>query len=491
MQYMRTILAVFGVAIVLASCASDTVVAPSTGTIVGVVRYPTTMLPQANVQISTLPPTQSLITDGDGSFTIDDVTPGTYVVNAMYVDSAYATTAVSVKAGSSSRADIILSIGTPTKGIITGVVMDEAGKRIKSVPIRTSPVTSTATSNDNGEFTIINVEPGTYEVYAMTDSLIGTTFATVTAGGIARTTIVARPQSPNTGWITGSITRNDKPVQGAVLTIASITRSDTTTADGSYAFYGVPPGSYTMAIVVAGTVVHSVRVDVTVGSGRRMDVDLSRIVTIPTEGLMLYLPFNGAVADLSPARRPTTVLGGQLTTDRLGNSDGAFMNDGSISGGIEIPHSQDLNMFSMTMGAWLYIDEQSLADCLLLGKNVHPLGDGYYFMMEKGRLALVYTARNFAAALRRDFDIPTNRWFWAGMSISNDGSGIAVVDGVSAGMQEFGAPETMRNIASFRVGSTNTALPDLRGLNGKIDKVVLYDRSMSIEELTQIMERAD
>lgn len=477
---------------ILIGCSSDNTVAPTTGTIKGSVRNPTGTQFVPNVQITTAPATESLLTDAQGAFQIEEVTPGEYLIRAKYFDTAYASTSVSVKAGSTTTADLILTYGTPTSGVIQGVVKDASGAGVAGASVSTSPATKSVTTSSLGQYLLPDLAPGTYTVTATNGTLFGTTTAIVVASSVSDADITVFAQDPAKGWITGTVTKNDAPVANVIIQISTLSIADTTDATGVYTLPNVPTGTYTMTVTESGSSPRTYQVSVTAGSATVRNIKLSSSSDIPTEGLLLYLPFdNGSIQDESPIQRATSLLGGSFSEDRNGQPNGAFVNDGTLTNGIDVSHSTDLVLYSMTMGAWFYFSGTRASDGLLLGKNLHPGGDGYYFMIENGKLAFIYTTNDFKSALRVDLPIPMNTWFWAGMSISSTGSGIATVNGSENTMTRIGTPSSMQNTSSFRVGTTMSYLTTIKGLDGMIDNVVLYNRTMTVEELRQIMEATD
>jgi len=71
---------------------------------------------------------------------------------------------------------------------------------------------------------------------------------------------------------------------------------------------------------------------------------------IPTNGLVGWWPFNGNANDLSGNGNNGTITGATLTTDRLGNSNGAYFFDPNIVSSILITTPSNLtNNFSMVM----------------------------------------------------------------------------------------------------------------------------------------------
>ncbi|MBU3742345.1 MAG: hypothetical protein FGM24_08690 [Candidatus Kapabacteria bacterium] len=479
------------ISLILVSCASETVVGPSLGTIAGSVRDPTGARFIPNVQISTTPPTQALLTDTLGKFTISDVTPGTYVLTARYFDSAYATAAVGVQAGKTASANLIMNYGTPTTGIITGIVTNEMEVPVSGAVVTTTPATEPVTTGPDGRYMITNVTPGTYIVNVVGDDLYGAGQVSVDAGKLSVSDITLSIQDPSNGWVTGVVTKQGIPLPGITVEIVSLDKRATTDAEGRYRLSNVAPGEHTLAVVVDQAQIIRLRITALAGKATIRDVEtVTTSVDIPTFGLELYMAFkNGSVVDASPKQRKATLIGGTFATDRKGDLKGAFQHDGTPDNAVEIEHSSELNMFPMTMAAWLYI--QSDRKALILGKAKHPEGDGYMMFVESKKLVFLYTTDNFASALRAEVNLPLNEWFWAGMSVYSSESGVAYVNGVSYTMVKIGEPRSMTNGHPFRIGSISTTDPTMQQLSGMIDSIILYSRGLPRTELQSIMEAVE
>ena len=71
-------------------------------------------------------------------------------------------------------------------------------------------------------------------------------------------------------------------------------------------------------------------------------------------GLIANYPFNGNANDVSGNNRHGTTYGTTLTTDRFGVSNRAYSFDTLKY--IEIPNSENINPFPMTLSLWAYVD---------------------------------------------------------------------------------------------------------------------------------------
>ena len=146
--------------------------------------------------------TRTALTDGAGTYTIDNVPPGSYQVRASKEGYQSSSLTVTVLAGSTAVANLSLSqIIVP--GSITGSVTNaQDGSSIVGATV--SDGTRTATTDATGKYTIANIPPGDYEVTATKEGYENvTSTVTVVSGGTAVVNFSLNPKSPatNTMWV--------------------------------------------------------------------------------------------------------------------------------------------------------------------------------------------------------------------------------------------------------------------------------------------------
>ncbi len=94
--------------ITLFSCDKPALGPSSTGSIVGSVKDYNTGKNISNVNITTSPPTSSLVTDSNGKFILDNIASGNYTIAASKYGYTDNSVTVSVAYGSQTQADIFL-----------------------------------------------------------------------------------------------------------------------------------------------------------------------------------------------------------------------------------------------------------------------------------------------------------------------------------------------------------------------------------------------
>jgi Carboxypeptidase regulatory-like domain/Concanavalin A-like lectin/glucanases superfamily len=497
---MKPLLVSLVLSIVLISCSSDDVVAPTTvpGSIKGVVKHPFTKLPVADVQVYTVPGTSVRLTDNNGAYSMENVVPGDYLVRAFYRDTAtpgHAVVPIRVEAGAVTTADLMLSYGAPETGLIIGRVVDEAGQPIKGADVTiTSPYKTTVTAAD-GSFLFFDVTPGPVTITATSVVLQGSATINVRRDDVSKITITVYDQDPAKGSITGSVTVDNKPLEGALVVISKLGRSVTTDANGSYRLKNVEEGPYILTVSKEGLRTRDFDVEVSTGLATIRNIDMSpNAPAFSTKDLELFLPFGGSINDLSPRARDMKNIGDpcKLVADRFGEPNQAVEFNGTNA--VSTISGQAMNYKALTMGAWIYSPSTSPAFQLIMGKTVHPNGDGYYMTFDNGLLNMLYTTNAFATYTRFIFSnakLPRDQWVWVGFSLDQNGSGWASINGTVVMQSNNSVYSTATTSpAQVQIGDLQTS-STLPGFTGMMDHVVLYSRSMSVDEFKVIMETKD
>lgn len=113
-------------------------------------------------------------------------------------------------------------------------------------------VVGTATTNADGDYEFLNLDPGLYSVSIA--SIPG-----ATCPGEQTATVVADDETevdfactttPTTGTVTGTVTAGGSPISGA--TVALDGQTTTTDANGTYTFTNVAPDSYSVTVTADG-----------------------------------------------------------------------------------------------------------------------------------------------------------------------------------------------------------------------------------------------
>jgi hypothetical protein len=500
---MRSILCSLLLSALLFGCSSDEIIAPPAppGSIKGIVKHPLTKLPLADVQVYTVPGTSVRLTDNNGAYGMDNVVPGDYLVRAFYRDTAmpgHAVVPVRVESGAVAVADLMLNYGAPEMGLIIGRVVDESGQPIKGADVTLATPYKTSVTAADGSFLFFDVTPGSVTVTATAGVLQGKATINVRRDDISKLTLTVYDQDPTMGSITGYITADNKPCAGALVVISKLGLSVTTDGNGSYRFKNISEGQYILTISKDGLRTRDFDVAVSNGLATIRNIDMSlNAPAFSTKDLELFLPFAGSIGDHSPRSRDMKYVGDncKLVADRFGEANQAAEFDGSNA--VSTVNGQAMNYKALTMGAWIYCPSNSPQAQLIMGKTLHPNGDGYYVALDKGLLNMLYTTNGFMSYTHFIFEsgknqLPRDQWVWIGFSVDDNGNGWATINGtvVKSGNNSSGYTNKTTTPAQVQIGDlpSSAVVP---GFSGRMDHFVLYSRSMTVEELRTIMETKD
>lgn len=299
----------------------------------------------------------------------------------------------------------------PTTGTISGTVMNKTGDSLISAAIiNTEPPTSSVSSDNEGKYTIEEVDPGNYIVQAVKDgydpgnvNVIVKAGKTVTAD--IRMGILLANHPPTKPQLISP--ENNSEYQSVYSILKWKESSD---QDGDAIVYDVYFGKENPPpLDVESTdstslkknnldtaTVYYWQVVAKDSKGAKTASAIWQFKTtpnpIPTEGLIAYWPFNGNAKDKSGNGNDGIVYGTTLTTDRFGKENSAYYFDGlndyiDIGNNVKPP-------FPATICLWLKIEDMSNNYCLFrndiwdntgyrygLGINITKSGkiNAYYF----------------------------------------------------------------------------------------------------------------
>ena len=146
---------------------------------------------------------------------------------------------------------------------------------------------ATTGSNDQGSYSFLGIEPGTYDLLAVHGDDQGTVSGVVVSVAHVTPADITIGTAGATGGITGTVTRDDGtghlvPAAGAavhamppgVVDPALAIASATAGADGTYAIHGLQPGTYDVLAVLGASQTTSPGVAVTAGADTIADLAL-------------------------------------------------------------------------------------------------------------------------------------------------------------------------------------------------------------------------
>ncbi|MBI5739603.1 MAG: carboxypeptidase regulatory-like domain-containing protein [Nitrospirae bacterium] len=242
----------------------------------------------------------------DGSYTINDVPPGNYVVTPSKAGYCFTP---------ASQSDVIIDAAGVT-GVnfksftISGTVKTSNNVAITGVLVTLSggglTTNKTSTTTTSGEFTFPGLCNGTY---TLTPTKVGYSFLPVTV--IVNGNDVIVPISLQSYSISGFATSGSGVGISSVtmsITIGTTSKTATTATNGSYTITGVPPGTYTVTATKAAYVFTPASQAVTVTDAAATGVNFNSFTLSGTVKTSTNVAISGVRMTLS---------GGGLTTNKI------------------------------------------------------------------------------------------------------------------------------------------------------------------------------
>jgi hypothetical protein len=156
----------------LTGCDDETVGPDTRGTVSGHVLDAASEEPVARAEVSTSPATQSVLTDREGRFVLENIPTGTYTIEASKDQFEPGNTNVRVSADNdTTRATILLerSSGPQTRGVIEGQVFDATSDApIDRARVATDPPTQSVLTDREGRF-MLDITAGDYTLVTSKD----------------------------------------------------------------------------------------------------------------------------------------------------------------------------------------------------------------------------------------------------------------------------------------------------------------------------------
>ena len=220
--------------------------------------------------------------------------------------------------------------------------------------------------------------------------------------------------------------------------------------------------------------------------------------SIPTLGMIAYYPFNGNANDESGYGNHGILQGSapQLTTDRFGNENSAYLFGGyNNKGWIKVPNSNSLQLNnSMTISFWMtlngydgmngwgsYVDNGNFAIICKDGDN-----SGFNTCLnrhEDGRLNIHSFNSNGCYDINTYQDYQLGQWMHCVVTIENTVSKLYI-----NGMLQ---QDSIKNQADFsNANNRDMYIGIMYGFwypfNGKIDDIILYNRALTPQEVIRL-----
>lgn len=199
---------------------------------------------------------------------------------------------------------------------------------------------------------------------------------------------------------------------------------------------------------------------------------------VPTNGLVGYWPFNGNANDASGNNINGVVNGTSLTTDRFGNSNAAYLFNGTSSV-VTIPNSASFSTENWTVSAWYKTSNNGLQR--ITTKQLTQNGSNYMsIVMNNG---LIYGTSWIGGSEIKSLDKQTsndNTWHHVVYTRNTAKNKYYLYqDGIlkDSITDTFG---TLANSANFLTGSSFSGT---QYWNGSLDDIRVYNRVLSQKEV--------
>jgi hypothetical protein len=309
-------------------------VAPTTGTVTGSVTN-TFSAPLSGVSVSGGGATTTTLSDG--TYTLNEVTPGSVTITASLTGYQTASTSVTVTADSSAAATAI-QLAPNNPGNVTGKVVSGTGSVIAGATITAGGLSTT--TDATGTYTLNNVPAG-----SVTLSASAATFTSATASVTiqAGSTLTAPTFTLNTtiGSVSGTVTDSS----GNPLTNANVGYGGGPTnavTAGTYSITGVPAGTIQLVAAAPNYTSETLNVVITGGANSTANFVLA---AAPANGSV-----TGQVTNISTGAALSGAAvswsGGSTTT----NSSGVF-NFATVTSGTQTFSVSETGYITATVAA--------------------------------------------------------------------------------------------------------------------------------------------
>jgi hypothetical protein len=235
--------------------ATQPLTTPTMGSVQGIVIDKATGQPLSGSTVLLLQNSRITVTTaGDGSFTLKNIPPASYTLQASLPGYQTQTVSVQIVAGQTANIGTIALIPAPTTATLTGVVKDNSGQALQNVVIAIG--TNSTLTDANGAYKLTNIAPTPTTVTA---SLSGYQTAsanvTFTAGGnylfsptLYPTNVTPPSGTSLQGTVVDAVTK--QAIAGASIVMNGLTQ--TTDGSGKFVFASATPGAFSLTVSANG-----------------------------------------------------------------------------------------------------------------------------------------------------------------------------------------------------------------------------------------------
>lgn len=323
----------------------DITLADDTGTVTGT--FPNGGNAGATATIPVQGTTFSAPVTGSGTFTLDGVPRGEHSLRVSAPGFIPKNIPVVVQAGNTvSVGTVVLDRIPPATGIVTGTVTNANNQAaIQGATVTVDGLSLSATTTNNGSFTIVGVPVGTHTLTVNASGFFSVTTSSiqVTVGSSSSAGTIALTPLPTTGTVTGTVTNaiTQAGLTGATITVNGLSLSTTSDGNGSFIIPGVPAGRHILTVSATGfststTTVVQVTARSTSNAGT---IALAPITTGSITGAVINANTQAPLSDIIVRLMNSTIFAGTL-------KDGSFtleeVPEGSQIVQVAVPGFQDV-----------------------------------------------------------------------------------------------------------------------------------------------------
>lgn len=287
-------------------------------------------LQDVTVRVTAGPSTgQSVTTDADGDYVIEDLPVGTYALSFTRTGYASRTiTGVDVSNLHTTELNVTLTENPTGTGVLSGTVRDsDTSTALSGVTVRLvqgGAILQTDTTGSDGGYAFSGLLTGNYTVrFSRTGYQTRELTAAVSQGQTTTlNTELVPTDSTETGTVTGLVRDNGgRPIQSALveLEVGGETLTARTDPDGRFRFEEVPVGTYDITASAVGLLDNAQRV--TVNAGATSSITFTLTPTGDT-GTLTGVVYNPSGLPLQAV--VTLVAGPQVSDSRNTSSNGRF-----------------------------------------------------------------------------------------------------------------------------------------------------------------------
>ncbi|MFG6149247.1 carboxypeptidase regulatory-like domain-containing protein [Halobacillus sp. B23F22_1] len=201
----------------------------------------------------------SSFTDENGNYLIEGLAPGSYSVTSTAT--GYGTTVVGAIIESDQTTTVNIGL-SPIVGSISGLVTNQNGDPLTNTAVEIKVFDQAGNliiivlADSNGQFTIPELNPGSYQLTISAQGFSSQTVGAVVEAG--EDTFLTIPLASNPARITGQVVDSvtSDPISGAIVTVSDVNGLPITNAvtdlNGNFLIGGLPPTTVIVSAVAAG-----------------------------------------------------------------------------------------------------------------------------------------------------------------------------------------------------------------------------------------------